>query len=163
MSASIDPWTGPGAGSQVRAPNTFWWFSFAAGQTVSTRVQFFNASGGLVTVNATFEIVDVGNGTVLGTITQSGVNTLNLGPDTMTSGETYAHRITYNGGTSCDHCVCSVQAIGASTSGHTLFFVRRSGAWVAVVGHTLRVRRGGAWAILNNGFFVRRSGAWGTP
>lgn len=163
MAAVIDNWTGPGSGGPTLAPNTFWWFSFAASQTVSTKVQFFNAAGALVTVNATFQIWDVGSGTQLGGVTLSGVNTMTLGPDTMTSGHTYAHRITYNGGTSCDHCICSVTAIGASTSGHTIFSVRRSGAWVGIPGHQIRVRRGGAWAIVNNGVRVRRTGAWAQP
>lgn len=163
MAAVIDNWTGPGSGGPTLAPNTFWWFSFAASQSVSTKIQFFNASGALVTVNATFQVWDVGSNVALFTNTLTGVNTMTIGPVTMTNGHTYAHRITYNGGTSCDHCICSVTAIGASTTGHTLFFVRRSGAWVAVVGHTLRVRRSGAWAIVNGGVFIRRSGAWKQP
>lgn len=163
MTATIDNWTGPGSGGRTVAPNTFWWHADSTAQTVSFQVQFFNAAGALVTVNATQEVWDVTANASAFSNTGTGVNTLNIGPVSMTSGHNYAFAITYNGGTSCDHCICSVTGMGASTSGHPVMFIRRSGAWVGVPGHLLRIRRGGAWAILNNGFRIRRSGAWVQP
>lgn len=160
MAAVVDNWRGPGSGANNQAPNTFWWHADAASQTVTTKVQFFNASNVLVTVNASFILWDETSGSAAFTNTLTGVNTMTNGPITMTSGHTYTNRVTYNGGTSCDHCIVSVTAIGASTSGHPVFFVRRSGVWVGVPGHVLRVRRSSAWAVINGGVSVRRSGVW---
>ncbi len=162
MSASVDPWTGPGSGSNNDAPNTHQWQADAASQSVTVRFRFFNSSGVLVTVDASVSVFDETSQTVLGTQTGTGVNTLSR-TDTMTSGHTCTGRVTYNNGTSCDHCIMDITSIGASTSNHPIFKVRRSGAWVNVGGNLIRIRRAGAWVPVNGGIFVRRTGAWKQP
>lgn len=163
MTATVDNWRGPGSGGPTVAPNTFWWDATATGQTSTIQVQFFNSSGGLVTVSASFYLWDVTAGAATYTNTLSGVNTMTIGPISLTSGHTYTFAIQYNSGTSCNHCICSVTGMTSGTQGHPVLKVRRSGAWVNVSGHQLRVRRAGAWVALNDGLNVRRSNVWKQP
>lgn len=161
MAATPDSWTGPGSGGSASvAPNTFWWQANAAGQTSSIAIHFFNSGGGLVTVDASFALWDITAGASVFVNTATGVNNMSIGPFGLTNGHTYTYALSYNNGTSCDHCICSSTSQSASTSDHSIFSVWRSGAWVGVPGPSLRVWRSGAWVPINGGVSVWRSGAW---
>lgn len=161
--ATIDTWRGPGSGGTIVAPNTFWVEISATATNWQAQCQFFNSSGGLVTVNASFSLWDVTSNAAVFTQTLTGVNTISWNANMNTVGHRYAYAILYNGGTSCDHCLCSTTSIGANALEHPIFRVRRSGVWHTIAGHELRIRRSGAWVIVNGGVRVRRSGAWVQP
>lgn len=163
MTVTMDSWVGPGSGASTSvAPNTFWSLSGSTGQTWAMQAQFFNASGGLVTVNATLRLWDVTSGVTVFSSSGVGVNTLTLSAN-QANGHINTYAVDYQGGTSCDHCIISTTNNPIASTGHIIFLLRRSGVWSAVWGDLIRIRRNGVWAVVNGGIFVRRSGAWSKP
>lgn len=163
MSATVDNWRGPGSGTNVVAPNTFWVISNGTGQVWDMTFQAFNASGGLVTL-AGWEATlwDVTAGAAVGWINGPGANTINVADNMNTNGHlyTYAYNITSG---SCDHIIASTTGMGSATTAAGIRLLRRSSAWASIPGHQRRIRRGGAWVPINGGHYVRRSGIWQPP
>lgn len=161
--ATIDNWRGPGSGGTTVAPNTFWVDINTNPTNWQAQCQFFTAGGVLTTVNASFSLWDVTANAAVFTQTNIAVNTISWSANMTVIGHHYAYAILYNGGTSCDHCICSTTTLGAGGLEHPIFKIRRAGVWVGVAGHELRIRRGGAWVIVNGGIFIRRAGVWVQP
>lgn len=172
---TIENWVGPGSGSPNTAPNSCWVdVGGTTGANWQSQVQFFNSSGGLVTVNIIYGVELVATGGVYFSNTLNGVNTATFNINLNNANTTYAWFVDYQGGTSCDHLIFSstVQP-GAGSSEHPMFKVRRSGIWIPVHGHNFRLRRSGVWIAISQlhpcsyeartgGVYVRRSNAWTT-
>lgn len=176
MTVTVDAWTCGGAIQNAISPDTVM-VNASGATTWNVTYSFLNASGGLVTVGTvTIGLWDVTTNTQLQAVGPfNNVNTANFSLGGSMTNNSHAISLFCNiTAGPVDHFIAATTNNPIGANPHAVFWVRRSGVWVAVSGHELRIRRGGAWVPVqlgtsNNAVFgkcgvmVRRSGIWISP